>query len=112
MRLIEADLEDGSPWPLIGETFACVVVTNYLWRPLFPTLIATLAPDGILIYETFAAGNEEFGKPSNPDFLLQEDELLDACRDLEIVAFEQGFFADPRPSVKQRICAARTLAPE
>ena len=79
---------------------------------MVPLLIATLAPDGILIYETFARGNEEFGKPSNPDFLLREDELLDACRDLQVLAFEQVLCADPRPSVKQRICAARRLEPK
>ena len=112
VRLIQANLEDGSPWPVTGERFDCIVVINYLWRPLFPALVASLAADGILIYETFARGNEKLGKPSNPDFLLREDELLDACRDLEVLAFEQGFFAEPRASVKQRICAARRLAPK
>lgn len=102
-RTLVADLEAG-PWPLAGETFDAVVVTNYLWRPLWPSLRAALAPGGVLIYETFAVGNAAFGKPSNPDFLLQPGELLDACRGLQVVAYEDGFLDGP-PRCVQRIVA-------
>jgi SAM-dependent methyltransferase len=102
---LDADIENG-PWPLPGRQFAAVIVTNYLWRPLFPQLLASVAPGGLLLHETFAAGNETVGKPSRPDFLLQPGELLDACRGLRVVAFEDGFLADP-PRFVQRIAAAR-----
>lgn len=107
-ELIEADIEAG-PWPLAGRQFESVVVTNYLWRPLFPQIAAALAPQGVLIYETFMAGNERFGKPSNPDFLLQSYELLDWCSEagLTVRAFEQGEDAN---AVRQRICAAKAAA--
>ena len=82
-----------------------VVVTNYLHRPLLPGIAAALAPDGVLIYETFAAGNERFGRPRNPDFLLRPGELLDAFAGLTIVAFEQGEVSVPRPAIIQRIAA-------
>ncbi len=99
------DLE-GAPWPLGGETFDAIVVTNYLHRPLFPHLFAALAPGGVLIYETFGQGNERYGRPSNPEFLLREGELLALVRDrLRVVAFEQGQVAVPKPAVVQRICA-------
>ena len=85
-----------------------VVVANYLHRPLFDALAASLAPGGVLIYETFMQGNERYGKPSNPDFLLRPGELADAWRGrLEVVAFEQGRVARPKPAVVQRICALR-----
>lgn len=104
----QADLEDGHPWPLPGRQFAGIVVTNYLHRPLFPAIIAALADSGILIYETFALGNEQFGKPSNPDFLLRPGELLELVGGhLRIVAFEDGVVQSPRPAVIQRICAVR-----
>ena len=80
--VIVADLETGAPWPLGERRFAGVVVTNYLHRPLLPAIIAAVAPGGMLIYETFARGNERFGKPSNPDFLLAPGELLDAVREI------------------------------
>jgi SAM-dependent methyltransferase len=84
------DLETGA-WPLAGETFGAIVVANYLHRPLFPHLLAALAGDGVLLYETFARGNEAYGRPSNPEFLLAPGELLDrAARGLAVVAFEQG----------------------
>ena len=90
VRTVAADLESG-PWPLEGETFGGVVVTNYLHRPRLAAIVAALAPDGVLLYETFAAGNEAFGRPSNPDFLLRVDELLAlAAGRLLVVAFEQG----------------------
>ena len=97
---------EGDVWPLSGHTFDVVVVTNYLWRPRFDALLACVAPDGVLIYETFAAGNEAFGKPSRPDFLLQSNELLARVRNkLQIVAFEQGEVIVPKPAVVQRIAA-------
>ncbi|MET4579322.1 class I SAM-dependent methyltransferase [Ottowia thiooxydans] len=102
-----ADIENG-PWPLAGRQFGAVVVTNYLWRPLLPTLLDSVAEGGVLIYETFAAGNETVGKPSRPDFLLQPGELLQACAGSpwRIVAFEDGFLANP-PRFVQRIAAAK-----
>ena len=100
-----ADIENG-PWPLQGRTFGGVVVTNYLWRPLWPRILASLAPNGVLIYETFSAGNESVGKPSRPDFLLHPAELLNVCKDLRVVAFEEGFLAHPERFV-QRIVAVR-----
>lgn len=106
VRFIQADLEDSSPWPLPGERFQAVVVTNYLHRPLFPQLVEALAPGGLLIAETFMLGNERHGKPSNPDFLLRPGELLEAFRGLAILGFEEGFAATPKPSMIQRLCAA------
>jgi len=83
-----------------------VVTTNYLHRPLLPALIAAVEPGGVFLYETFAQGNERFGRPSNPDFLLRPQELLEAVHGrLAVVAFEEGFVAEPRPAVIQRICA-------
>lgn len=108
-RALCADIE-GGPWPLAGERFAGVVVTNYLWRPLMPRLLDSLAPGGVLIYETFAAGNETVGKPSRPDFLLQAGELLRVCQGLRVVAYEDGFLDAPARFV-QRIAAVRQ-APE
>ena len=107
-----ADLESG-PWPFTGRLFDAVVVTNYLWRPLLPQLLASLAPAGVLIYETFATGNETVGKPSRPDFLLAPGELLQVCKQLRVVAFEDGFEeALPEPGARaarfiQRIAAVR-----
>jgi SAM-dependent methyltransferase len=100
-----ADIENG-PWPLSGRTFGGVVVTNYLWRPLWPHILESLAPNGVLIYETFSAGNESVGKPSRPDFLLRPNELLSICQDLRVVAFEEGFLPQPERFV-QRIVAVR-----
>ncbi|AOK04790.1 class I SAM-dependent methyltransferase [Burkholderia sp. AU28942] len=104
----DADLE-GAPWPLpAGVSFAAVIVTHYLHRPLWPHLLDAVAPGGVLIYETFAQGNETVGKPSNPAFLLAPGELLDAVRGhLRVVAYEDGFVAAPRPAFVQRICAVR-----
>lgn len=100
-----ADIENG-PWPLSGRTFGGVVVTNYLWRPIWPHIVTSLAPNGVLIYETFSAGNETVGKPSRPDFLLRPGELLQLCQDLRVVAFEEGFLPQPERFV-QRIVAVR-----
>lgn len=105
---VAADLE-GAPWPLSGRHFDAIVVTNYLHRPLLPTLAASLAPGGILLYETFMVGNEQLGKPARPEFLLQAGELLEFCRQegLGVVAYEAGLVADPYPAVVQRLCARR-----
>lgn len=110
LEIVEADLEDGSPWPLPGRRFGAVVVTNYLYRPLFPALIEALAPGGVLIYETFSTGNERYGKPNNPAFLLADGELLEAVRGkLRVVAYESGFVDNP-PRVVQRIAAVNAEA--
>ena len=104
-----ADIENGH-WPLVEggqpRQFDAVVVTHYLWRALFPVMAQSLAPGGVLIYETFAAGNEYVGKPSRPDFLLQSGELLRAFPALRVVAFEDGFL-DDSPRFMQRLCAVR-----
>ena len=100
-----ADIENG-PWPMPGRTFGCVVVTNYLWRPLWPHILASLVPSGVLIYETFSNGNASVGKPSRPDFLLHQGELLNVCRDLRVVAFQEVFIPQPDRFV-QRIVAVR-----
>lgn len=102
-----ADIEAG-PWPYGGRNFAGVVVTHYLWRPLLPAIVAAVAEGGVLIYETFAAGNETVGKPSRPDFLLQPGELLRACAGLRIVAYEDGYLHAPARFI-QRICAVREV---
>jgi len=105
VRTVVADLEAG-PWPFAGRAFDAIVVTNYLHRPLIDTLLAALAPDGTLIYETFAVGNERFGRPSNRDFLLDPGELLECVRGrLVVVAFEQGEVRLSRPAVVQRLAA-------
>lgn len=108
IEVVEHDLEAGHPWPLGDAAFDGVLVTNYLWRPLMPSLPGLLAPGGALIYETFASGNERFGKPSNPAFLLEPGELLDCVRGrLRVVAYEELEIAEPRPAKVQRIAAAR-----
>ncbi|MDO8607957.1 MAG: class I SAM-dependent methyltransferase [Phaeospirillum sp.] len=108
-ELIAADLEDGSPWPLAGRRFAAVVITNYLWRPLFPILRDSLEPDGVLLYETFALGNEAFGRPRNPDHLLARGELLRLTEGLTVVAYQDGVEAAHK--VVQRICALNGPGP-
>lgn len=106
-----ADLE-GGPWPYHGCVFDGIVVTNYLFRPILPMLLNALDVNGVLIYETFMIGNERFGKPSNPAYLLRPGELLDVVRRrLTVVAFEQGEIKTPRPAVVQRVCATRRLDP-
>ncbi len=106
IRFVEADLES-SPWPLQGELFGAIVVTNYLHRPLFAKLVESLDEGGVLIYETFMAGNERFGRPSNPAFLLRPGELLKAFESLEILGFEEGEVERPKRAMIQRICAVR-----
>lgn len=106
VRVLCTDLENG-PWPLTGERFDLVLVTNYLWRPLLPQIVASVAPGGWLVYETFAVGQEQFGRPRNPDFLLQPGELLAACQGkLHVLAYEDGVVNVNRV---QRV-AARSLA--
>jgi SAM-dependent methyltransferase len=102
-----ADLESG-PWPLTAGTFDAVIVTNYLHRPLFVPTLESLHTGGFLIYETFALGNERYGRPSNPNFLLRPDELLSLTAPLQVLAFEQGIVREPKPAVIQRICAVKT----
>lgn len=105
IETLRADLE-GAGWPLAGQTFDAVIVTHYLHRPLFAHIAAMLDPGGVLIYETFARGNAAYGRPSNPDFLLEPNELLERfAGSLDVIAFEQGYVAQPFAAVVQRICA-------
>lgn len=107
VRTLEADLEQG-PWPFAAASFDLIVVTNYLFRPRLDLLLAALAPGGVLIYETFMLGNQRFGRPSNPEFLLRSGELLERLRDgYTIVAFEQGEVATPKLAMVQRVCACK-----
>ena len=105
-EIVEIDLETGVQWPL-GGGYDGIVVTNYLHRPLLPEIESALAPGGILIYETFARGNERLGRPVNPDFLLEPGELLRVFSALTVIAFEQGEVSAPRPSVIQRLAATK-----
>jgi SAM-dependent methyltransferase len=106
--IIEADLEAGQPWPFAGRAFDGVVVTNYLWRPILGDIVASVAPGGVLLYETFAKGNEQFGHPRNHDFLLKPGELLDAVRgELRVSAYEDLVVEEPDPRAVQRIAAVR-----
>ena len=112
-QLVEADIENG-PWPLNTPNgtrqFGAVVVTNYLWRTLLPTLLQSLSPGGLLLYETFAAGNETVGRPARPDFLLEPGELLQVCAGLQIVAYENGYLPNPERFV-QRVAAFAPALP-
>ena len=100
-----ADVErDG--WPFDGRRFDVVVVVHYLWRPLLRAIVDAVAPGGVLVYETFAVGQETIGRPSNPDFLLRHGELLDAAHGLHVHAYEDGLLDDP-PRFVQRIAASR-----
>lgn len=106
ITVVAADLEDGAPWPFGGQQFGAVVVANYLYRPILPDIVAAVAPGGLLVYETFARGNEAYGRPRNPDFLLKDGELLDTVRGrLSVVAYEHGLVEEPGPRVVQRLCA-------
>ncbi len=104
----QLDLE-GEDWPLAGQTFDGIVVTNYLWRPRLPDVLAMLPPGGVLIYETFMLGNEAYGKPSSPAFLLRPGELREVAQaaGLREIAFEEGYTASPKPAMRQAICAVR-----
>ena len=109
IAVLQADIEAG-PWPFAGASYAAVVVTNYLHRPLFPTLLAAVEPGGLLIYETFALGNEQYGRPSSAGFLLQPGELLDMVQgEFEVLAYESGYIDLPKPAMIQRITARRTV---
>jgi SAM-dependent methyltransferase len=99
---------DGSPWPLPGRTFGAAVVTNYLHRALMPALLGSIAPQGVLLYETFMVGNERFGRPTNPDFLLRDGELLDLVRGkFSVVAYEARMVSEPKIAMIQRIAARK-----
>lgn len=109
IEIMAADLEDGAPWPLGTRKFDGIVVTNYLHRPLFPHLAGALATGGVLIYETFGAGNERFGKPSNPNFLLRPGELLEfaGAHGLQVLAYECGEVSKPKRAIIQHIVVLR-----
>ncbi len=105
VEAIQFDLESGR-WPFVGRKFECVVITNYLHRPLFADIINALSSDGLLIYETFMVGNERFGRPSSPDFLLEVNELLTVFSEkLKILAYQSGKVKLPKVAIVQRICA-------
>jgi len=107
VNVVISDLE-ADPWPFTARMFDGIVVTNYLHRPLFAQLLAALGSDGLLIYETFAAGNERFGRPSNPDFLLRRGELLEVARgSLHVIGYEDVLTDRPQPAMVQRLCARR-----
>ena len=106
VQFVRADIESG-PWPFAGKRFAAIIVTNYLHRPLFAVLEEALADGGVLLYETFMVGNERFGRPSNPAFLLEPGELLRAFGRLQAIAFEQGKVERPKAAMIQRLCARR-----
>lgn len=111
VEVVQADLEQGA-WPFTGRTFGGVVVANYLYRPLLPLLAAAVAPEGVLIYETFSRGNERVGRPRNPDFLLAPGELYEAVAPfLQVIAYEQGLERRPRLAVRQRIVAVKRTEP-
>ncbi len=108
VEVIQADLEDGSAWPLASRRFGAVVVTNYLHRPLMPALLAAIEPGGVLLYQTFMAGNERFGKPSRPEFLLKDGELLELVRgSFSVVAYEARLISAPSMAMVQRIAARK-----
>jgi SAM-dependent methyltransferase len=109
VELVETDLEEGSPLPFGPRTFGAVVVTNYLWRPILDAIVDAVAEGGWLLYETFALGNERFGRPTNPDFLLRPGELLELARthELRVVGYEDVEVEAPRPALVQRLAAVR-----
>jgi SAM-dependent methyltransferase len=109
-EIVVADIE-GGPWPLQGRRFEGIVVTNYLWRPLLPRIAEALGPGGVLIYETFADGQQHFGRPSKPEFLLQRGELLRAFADLSVVAYEDGLETGPDRRVQRLVATASGVAP-
>ena len=105
---VQADLEDGSPWPLADRRFGAVVVTSYLHRPLMPALLEAVVPGGVLLYQTFMEGNERFGKPSRPEHLLKDGELLELVRDkFSVIAYEARLISEPAMAMVQRIAARR-----
>lgn len=108
-EVLQADVE-GGPWPLPGRQFDAIVVTNYLWRPLFPTLLGALAEGGVYLHETFADGHQHIGRPSRPDFLLQRGELLRVCAGLRVLAYEDGFEPGPEGGPEGGRCVQRIVA--
>jgi SAM-dependent methyltransferase len=109
VKTVWADIENG-PWPLEGQQFDCVVVTNYLWRPLLSRIADSVNHGGVILYETFAQGNERYGKPSNSEFLLAPDELLvhfGPAKGFHVVAYEDLVIESPKPACVQRICAVK-----
>ena len=111
IETLRADLE-GDEWPFQGQSFDGIVVINYLHRPLLTKLTEALGKNGVLIYETFGRGNERYGRPSNPDYLLRPGELLEVFDPLlNVVAYEFGVEYEPRPAVRQRLCAVNSDAP-
>jgi SAM-dependent methyltransferase len=105
VRTVQADIESGE-WPVKEQRFDAVIVTNYLYRPLFPALLESITEAGLLIYETFAQGNERFGRPSNPDYLLEPGELCDVVRPaLRVLGYEDVYVDSPKPAMVQRVCA-------
>ena len=105
LKTIEHDLEGSSPWPFSSQTFDGIVVANYLYRPLFSKILGSLAPKGVLIYQTFAVGNEKYGRPRNPEYLLSNDELLKVFgKHLHVVQYSHGFIKQPSPAIMQSIC--------
>ena len=110
LEIIQHDLENGGPWLFENRQFSAVVVVNYLFRPHLPFVVSAVAPGGLLLYDTFAAGNEDFGPPRDPNFLLQPGELKDAVKqELTILNYFHGRLSQPKPAIKQRICARRPL---
>lgn len=108
VEILQADFEGGGDWPLADRQFGAVIVTNYLWRPILPKLVSLVGPGGLLIYETFAEGNEAYGRPRNPDFLLKSGELMETVRGhLDVIAYEQCILHCPGPAVVQHIVARR-----
>ena len=111
LKTIEHDLEGSSPWPFSSQTFDGIVVANYLYRPLFSKILESLAPKGVLIYQTFAVGNEKYGRPRNPDYLLSNDELLKVFgKHLHVVQYSHGFIKQPLPAIMQSICCINDKA--
>ncbi len=106
IHIVDADLEQDD-WPFEPEMFGAILVSNYLWRPLFDPIIATLKPGGIILYETFAVGNEAYGRPKNPNFLLKEGELLSIFSAFEIMDYYHGTQTTPQTSVRQGIAARK-----
>ncbi len=112
IRTLWTDIES-SPWPFVGHSFDTVIVTNYLWRPLLPLIAACVMERGAIIYETFAQGNERYGKPANPDFLLAPDELMQhfgTKQGFEVIAYEDITLELPKPARVQRIAAVKLPA--
>ena len=113
LEIVEIDLETANPFVpggiLHGRIFTGIIVTNYLHRLILSNLIGALADDGVLIYETFSGGNERYGHPRNPDYLLRPGELLETARKrLQVIAYENGLIQEPRMAVVQRLCAVNS----